>query len=339
VRFDVGEGEQKRSLAFLTTVGGDKDDYQGIQMNLAPQQENMSLYYAPAGSMSGMVGETPVRIFDDNLDGIYGSAPVAYQHLGCTTGSYAPEMDSILVGSGKRARPWSEFQQIGTAWYRMTTKNGGTALEASQAEVETGTMKLKFKGGKPSWMIVKGIGKYEQCYYDLVSGGSKGTSVPTGTWSLYYGELREGKKAQMIKTLILPGQNTPTWTVEAGKTTEVELGGPFGFDFKFEQSGDRAYVKGDTIVVVGAASERYERAWGCVPRPEVSWREKGSKKESKPEKMHLLQSQEDITEAGWAAAWFPRDLELELDGEDPVEVRLFEKKNKLFGKVESVWKD
>ena len=338
VQFEIGDGDSKRTWAFLAKVGGQQDDYQGFRCDLSPQGNFMSVYYGPAGSVAGAIQETPIRIFDDNLDGIYGSLPTSYGHLGCTEGNYAPEMDSILIGTGTRALPWSEIQKIGDAWYELEVANGGTQITATPKEVKTGFLKLKYKGGKPTWLVVKGASKLENAYFDLVAGSGKGLEVPVGRYSLFYGELRKGKKAQTIKTLILPGENTPTWKVESGKATEVELGAPYGFDFSFEQSGDRAIVKGSSVVVTGVANERYERPWGCVPRPEVSFRVEGSKKGSKGERMYVLQSQVEITEFGWAAAWSPRDLTLELGTEEPVELQLFEKKNKLFGKVESDWK-
>ena len=65
-----------------------------------------------------------------------------------------------------------------------------------------------------------------------------------------------------------------------------------------------------------------------------------AKKGSKGGRMTPTVNQNNLgVNGGWASVWFPLDLELEKkrEGED-VEVQLVEKKNKLFGKIESDWK-
>jgi len=43
---------------------------------------------------------------------------------------------------------------------------------------------------------------------------------------------------------------------------------------------------------------------------------------------------------GWAALWFPLDLEVETKEKGMAfEVQLLQKKHDLFGKVESAWRD
>ena len=91
--------------------------------------------------------------------------------------------------------------------------------------------------------------------------------------------------------------------------------------------------------IVGRGGERYERVWNAVPKPDVSVRKAGSKRGSKGETMDLVLDQQVITDTGdWAVAWFPRDLEVSNKAGEDAEVQLVEKKNKLFGKIESVWK-
>ena len=99
-------------------------------------------------------------------------------------------------------------------------------------------------------------------------------------------------------------------------------------------------IPGSSVVVTGSAHGRYERAWRCVPRPEVSLRKKGAKKGGKPQRMPVLTSQDELYTLGWESAWHPKDLLIEKKpNEKDVEVQLTEKKNKLFGKLASDWKD
>ena len=114
----------------------------------------------------------------------------------------------------------------------------------------------------------------------------------------------------------------------------------------FERRG-RAVGEGEQrdrrIVALGIARERYERMWNCAPRPEVSVRKAGTKKGSKPEKMNvvldLLERNEDGTfKYTEADTWRPVDTAYPTKKGEAVELQLVEKKNKLFGEIESDWK-
>jgi hypothetical protein len=337
IEFEIGGGAEKRRWGCLTKIGTSSDMYQNIQVSMSPNDDQMQIYLAPAASMAGEVGGIALRIIDENMDGVYGGEPKLWAHDGLTKDMLHPEFDSILIGDEKRARPWSEYQKIGEQWYRLEIVNGGTSLKAFPAELETGTLKLAYKGEKPTWLVVRGKGKLENCYFDLMQ---KGLELPAGAYELFCGDVRKGKKQQTVKALILPGKQMESWRVNAGEATTAKLGAPFGFAFDFEESEDSVVVKGESIAVTGAGGERYERLWNCVVRPEASYRPKGKGKGSKPEDMHVAMSQDEINELGWKVAWFPYDLTLEKKGKsEESEVQLIEKKNKLFGKIESDWKE
>jgi hypothetical protein len=284
----------------------------------------------------------PVRIIDESMDAVYGTKPViTYGEIGLTREFFEPEMDSIVIGASKRARPWSELQEIGDKWYKLETDPHGKEIKATSVDLPTGVLKLEFKGPTPTWVIVHGTGALLQnSYFDLVEGGAKGVVVPAGKYSLYYGEIRKGKKKLVQKTLILPGKGSPTYDVEKGKTVTVTLGAPFGFDFQKSVDGDKLKVEGRSVVIVGSASERYERCWNCVPRPEVAFRKKGTKTASKAERMAVVQDTDGLQKKGYEACWSPLDIEIDLKGEKgAVEVQLSEKKHDIFGKIESDWKE
>ena len=130
------------------------------------------------------------------------------------------------------------------------------------------------------------------------------------------------------------------WDVAEGKTSTLELGGPFSFDFTIEGVDRGVRVNGETVVVVGAAGERYERPWNCRPAPDVYWRDKGKGRGNKAERMKLINDQFVMldVERSYQKVWFPLDCEFEVKA-DVVEVQLQEKKNTLFGKLESGWKE
>jgi hypothetical protein len=343
VHFAIGDADQTREWGFVSVVGIEQDNYQGLRANLSPGEDVFPLYFFSAASLTGTVGGIPVRLIDDNMDGLYGSPPKLWGHLGLSEGLMHPEVDSIAIGESKRARPWSEFQKIGEQWYQLESLRGGIELKATPVTLETGTVRLECKGEAPEWLVLRGKGKHENSLFD-VADLKKATEVPTGTWILYYGIVRKGKKQQIAKALILPGETTPEWSVQAGKETVVKLGAPYSFAFQQEASGTKLKVKGRSVTVVGVSGERYERTWGCVPRPEVAWRKAGSRRASKPEKMPVVLDLDELKEDGtrlhdYADCWRPLDLEIELKkDEGPLEVQLVEKKNKLFGSIESDWK-
>jgi hypothetical protein len=345
LQFEIGEADAKRTWAVVTEVGGDKEMYQGVQVNYQANDQQFQLYVMNAASMVGTLNGLPVRVFDDNMDGLYGSPAKTWQYVGLSEGTVQPDIDSILVGAEKHARPWSQYGEVGGTWYEFQPQKGGLEFQAVPTTLPTGKLKLEYKGESPEYVILQGEGPYDKTFVDLLQNGGAEVSVPAGSYHLYFGLLRKGKKQQTMKALMLPGKRTPSWVVEAGKTAVVQLGGPFGFDFSSEVKDGQLTVKGPSVTVVGLQNhERYERLWNCVPRPEASWRKAGSKKGSKAERLGIVEDLNAEDESGKrlheaADTFYPMSLSLELklkEGES-VEVQLTEKKNKLFGAIESAW--
>jgi hypothetical protein len=342
VQITLGEGEEKRAWAFLATIGLREDTYQGMKFNLGPDGTQMGIYIAPAASMKAVVNGIPIQVIDDNMDGIYGSAPKPWGYLGTLPAAqiYQNDVDSIVVGGAKVARPWSELVDIGGTWYRMAVEAAGTRLIASPDPQATGILRLDFKGPKPDFVVVRGRENLSKCFFDLVEGGRKGVSVPVGTYDLFVGQVSAGKRLQMQKALIAAHPNTPSWTVTVGGTTAVELGAPFGFDFAVTQDEESVAIDGRSVAVQGRAKELYLRLWNCTVKPEVNLRKTGSKRGSKEGRMRPVESQEETAEAGvgWEGAWTPISLKLPKKAKDEIEVQLVEKKNPLFGEIESEWR-
>lgn len=329
-------GDAKLPYAFLTMTGTQKDQYQGVEINMEPSDVQMTVYVAPASKIVGNLAGVPVEIFDDNMNGTYGDAPVSWGHVGMTAEHYMFDFDAIRIDGSKHALPWSRYQKVGDVWYDMAVD--GHKLTAAPLDIKTGTLKLKFKGPRPKYVILKGRNNLEDCYFDL-AGSKKGIEVPVGNYDLFAGFMSEGKRTAIQKTAILPGVNTPNWRVTEGETVEVELGGPFGFDFQSEDLGANVKILGASVVVTGMNDERYERPWNCRPYSMASIRKSGAKKGGKPEKMKSNLDQSTLY-TDWALGFHPQDLELPKKSgmDDGFEVQLTEKKNKLFGKIESDWK-
>jgi hypothetical protein len=215
----------------------------------------------------------------------------------------------------------------------------GFDLQATKVNVQTGTLQLDIKGVEATWMIVRGIGEQTELFYDLVNGGTKSVEVPIGGYELFVGQVASGKRQQMMKALVLPGKNTPYWKVSAGGTTKVSLGAPFGFTFRYQQDDKTVTVEGPSIAVTGKSQETYQRLWNCVVAPEVNLRKAGSGKGKKEGKLQPVTDQESIYQMhnnDYRVVFFPVTAPIEKPKEgETVEVQLLEKKNKLFGKIES----
>jgi hypothetical protein len=341
VQLTLGEGDEARPWAFLAVNGIEQDTYQGFKLNLAPTTDFMTIYVAPAASLVGMVNGVRVQVFDDNMDGVYGSPPKEWQYIGVVEGSTQRDVDSVRIGEEKFARPWSRLQKIGDAWYKLEPTPTGVDLQATRQDVETGTMQLDIKGVEATWMIVRGTGEQKDLFFDIASGGANTVELPAGGYELYVGQVAMGKRAQMAKALVLPGKNTPLWKVSPGSPTKVALGAPFGFQFTFKQDEKTVTVEGPSIAVTGRSQETYQRLWNCVVTAEVNLRKAGSGKGKKEGKLQPVTSQEPIYQEfnnDYRVVWFPVTVPLDKPKEnETVEVQLFEKKNKLFGKIESEW--
>ncbi len=344
VRATLDDAGVKREWAFVAKNGLQDDVYQGCKSNMAPSDQYLSLFVFNGASVVGELAGTKLRVLDDNLDGRYGSAPLPWRYLGLWKETAQADMDSVVIGDSTRALPWSEHLQVGGSWYRLESVDGGLQLRATPVQLQTGKLRLDFKGEQPQWLVIKGTGPLENSYFDVCAGGKKGVDVPAGEYQLVEGLIRKGKKQQTQKCLILPGERTPSWTVAPGQETVMHMGAPFRFGFDVVKGEDSVVVPGTSVRVLGAAGESYDRFWNCVPAPEVSLRKAGTKARGKGEEMpRVVGDLDELTEGGqrrWSFAdvWRPLALELPLKraGEE-VELQLYEAKNKLLGEIESDW--
>jgi len=341
VEITLGQGAARRKWAFLATVGTEQDTYQGVRpYNLAPAMEQMLLYIAPAASIVGNVAGTRVQIFDDNLDGRFGSPPKGWAYTGLREQDFQYDVDTIRIGDSERAVPWSELVEVGPDWYEFHANDSGTDVTVQKTSIKTGTIKLDCKGYEPDFLIVRGRDKIANVFLDVAAGGSKGVAVPTGTYELFFGRASKGKRDQTAKALIVPTPVTPPCRVEAGKAATIQLGEPFLFDFSLKQDDQSVTIEGKSILVTGRGKETYQRLWNCAVQPAINVRKAGTTKDSEEGKMRTAQTQEQARDLGYLTLWYPIDVTLPKKKEgEKVEVQLTEKKNKLFGKIESVWKN
>ena len=334
---ELGSGDEKRKWAVLTEVGRQEDFYQGQPMNLLATDGQYLVYYIPGGCMKGTVSGETIRLYDDNLDGVYGSGASSWQHFGLVTGDAQMEFDSIRVGKEKKARPFSKYVDLGSAgWHEVKAENKGTSLSAQPVTLTTGSVQLKGKGVKPEYYVLRGVDDSFKTTFIDVSGGKK-VDVPAGRWELAFGMVRKGKKMQQMKAVIQPTEGMERILVKPGETTVIGYGSPYKFDFSFGTDGRNVTVDGKTVRILGSGGEAYDRFYNCVPYVDVGVRRKGGKRANANMRMKPVVDNLGLEKHGWQGMWKPITDTVPLKGAE-VEVQLVEKKNKLFGKVESDWK-
>jgi len=330
VETTVDGADGPRGYGFFVQVGLQTDEYLGFAANLEPTASGLTVYLKPAGAVGVEVAGEELFVSDDNFDGAFGGAVVERTGQGLPSGVTMPVFDGVFGKRDKTARPFSRLIQLGKAWHSLEVADGGAGFTVAPATaLETGTVKLSFGGPDLEWLVVRGEGALADVYLAL---DGKKAELPVGTYRVFAGVVRE-KEA---KALMLAGDAEP-FVVTAGGTTELELGEPFRFDFSASLVADGVKVRGSNVRIVGAGGEHYYRWWGCVPKPTIhlrapggSWKEAGTM--GRIEDIDALSARGS---EGWNDAWWPLDTTVPNEVGDEYEVRLVEKKNPLFGTIDS----
>ncbi|MEO0651335.1 MAG: hypothetical protein AAFZ65_11730, partial [Planctomycetota bacterium] len=338
VETTIGRGGAQRPWAFLLADPGANEFFHQVQMNMAAGNEGLALYAAPAASMTYEIAGDALRVFDDNLDGVYGGGWQAYEWS--ARGWMQPkeaeyQFDSMLVGRSKRAIPFSRLVQVRDQWYQLEPSNGGTTMRATPATLVTGKAKLVAKGTDFAWFIIEGEEELEGVRFDL-AGARKGLEVPVGRYHMLSAGLREGKRQSIMKAYASPPIGFNTISVLREGETEFVAGAPFSFDCDVTVDEDEIVVHGNTLTVVGAGGERYHRIWNARNEPEVEIRAVGGRGKSVGA-MQTLWSSQEVIDVGVDRGWKPLDLTVDNKFGDTIEIRFVEKKNDLFGKIEGEW--
>jgi hypothetical protein len=137
VEMELGSGATKRKWGFLAQMGNQTDQYQGVELSNAASDENWSVFIAPGASMVADLGGTKLQVFDDNMDGKYGSAPYTPGRLGLSKGIFQSEFDTMLIGEAKRAVPWSQYARFPAGWMKLESLSEGAQISATPTEVKT----------------------------------------------------------------------------------------------------------------------------------------------------------------------------------------------------------
>jgi hypothetical protein len=338
VRTTVGTGSEQRPWGFLIVDPGAQEFFNTVPMNMAAGANFLTLHLAPAASRKFEIGGEEVRVFDDNLDGIYGGPVTRYGRPGVATGEYDAAFDSMLVGRSKRAVPFSRLVEIDDQWYQLEPVDGGLRLRHTPATLRTGTLRLEADGVEFDWYVVEGLEELEGAMFDLAD-ARRGLEVPVGTYRLVSAGVREGKRSNVAKAIAVPPlEDAATVSVPPDGEATVVGGEPYGFDFEFRLEKGEIVIDGTSVTVVGAGGERYHRIWNARPEPKIEIRKAGSTRGREVGAMQTVWNTQEIIDVGVDRAWKPLDARVDNPHGAEVEVRLVEEGNDLFDDIEGTWR-
>lgn len=359
--FHLGPDKSKPYALWFYT-GGEQEPLFGMTHNLLPQEDAATIYYKSASSWEATINGEAVTFFDDNANGVlFEEDPYAYGLRDRTRegedsdGKQVPAFDGMQIGNGS-VQPLSQFVKIGDGWVHLRSKEDGAKVGVRPLNpeyVKTGTVQLKWKGprpAKPEMLILQGRGDFAAARYNIAA--DKSVEVPVGEYEIAFGRITMGKGNRAIQAQIYQGGMAPI-VVKAGETTDVALGAPFKLDFVRGGNGDEVEIDAMKISVVGDQGELYCRINGATPTPEVMVSKKKNVKSGKVIGEFTLMDVEVMNKAVekhsklgiemgfFAAPKGQRDGDVVFKAKVPITkgfVGLREKKNKLFGKLDPIFK-
>ncbi|MGA1605873.1 MAG: hypothetical protein ACO4CT_02720 [Planctomycetota bacterium] len=356
------DAESKRPYAMWFFTGGSQEPYMGVNQNLEPTRDSAVVYYKSAGVWTTEVDGEELQFFDDNTNGLlFEEDPFAYGLKDRNVGAgpdeevAIPAFDSFQVGKGA-VQPFSEWVQLGDAWYHVRGRDDGKAVGLRKANPEylkTGTLKLDWGGSKanqPTVLIVQGRGDFRGARFNLA--GGKPVTVPAGEYELMFGRIESGKGAKLMTANIFPG-TAERVTVTPDVETKLTIGGPFKLDFTRKGADGTVAVDALTMRVRGSAGEIYTHINGSAPAPAVFVAKgedgKGAREVGEfqairdPETLNQVSVKYSSTLSSHVGFYpIPKgsrgETVLEVQVPDGFFVGLAEKKNKLFGKLDAIYR-
>jgi hypothetical protein len=187
-------------------------------------------------SMAGMLGRTPVRILDDNMDGAFSQKPSGFGG------------DAILIGSSRSAIPLRGVHRIGKDLYRLKVASDGTSIDYERlSDTAVGQVKAKFPANSLKSLVLIG----SDCAFDVKTDGDLG--IPAGTYKLAYGLV--SRSATTLK--FRPGMSTPKYEIQDGMINTLRIGAPVRLDFAASYRAGKVGLSANAVSVVGSGSEIY----------------------------------------------------------------------------------
>ncbi len=355
------DAEKTRPYAMWFFVGGDKEPFMGLEMNLAADATRSLVYYKSASSWRASINGEEVTFYDSNADGrLFEADPYkgGRQDPTIVPGEQiaVPGYDSMQVGKRGTIQPFSGYTKIGDGWFHLRAAKDGKAVSARPVVAEffkTGTLQMKWTGPKSTRVqafVVRGEGDLSVAAFNLAAG--KPVELPAGSYAIDYGRIAEGKGNNWMTADIFKGK-AETIVVKAGEAKVLTIGAPFLMDFEKTTSGANVEINAHKLALHGASGELYAHLNGCVPELEVFFAKNEKGQGARPMgAFEPVESSEMATKLntefpnlGYWAPMFPvvkgakervNLLIFTPPGEGFVGMRA--QKAKVFGKIDSPWK-
>ncbi len=360
------DGKKGLPYAMFFYQGGAAEPFGSTVTSMESTKEYAKILFRSASSWTCQINGVQLTFYDDNCSGDFlETDPYALELKDYTLGSgvgeavAVPAFDSMRVGKGP-VQPCSSVVKIADQWFRLRSSDKGrkvVALPMHATLLRTGTVQLKWaglKGGlKPEFLILQGKDDFYAAAFNVA--GGKPVQLPAGEYEIAHGRLGKGKGAQALQVNVLKG-DAKSIVVKAGENTQLTLGGKFFLDFKKGKDGDKESLDSLNFQVKSKSGEIYVRMRGPIPAPEVLSARDDSGKGAKVIGEYVAIDTADtlnmaieavnarkVPVLGVGVAMFPiikgnRDHEtiMELPKESFIGLRV--KKNKLFGKLNPVFK-
>lgn len=345
-RIEVPAPDGGEPYPLMVAVLSETELMYGVETNYAPTQSGARLRFWLASYMEGKALGSPWKMYDLNMDGKFGPLVENFDDL---ITPFTPtdhvsywEPDGVLIGRAKKATPLSSVMPIGKDFYRCTPTPDGTSVTLQKMHLSTGTVKVDIDTGKPpDFLLAREVdGKLEGAIFDILPDRKGGeVTLPAGKYQIVLGALSTGKRTSQDMVRIYTGTSEP-FTVNAGVTTDLNLGAPYSMTFKTRKNGSEVELDGRTIRVFGRGGEEYAMFFDEALQPDVSVQDGNGRSVVKGDTMRLngIEQWQNNTTDRDNVLWFPMEYGIEVPKGSTYKFKLKQKKHALLGgPFESDW--
>jgi hypothetical protein len=228
-------GDQTRSLYRVLFTHVKVDTEHGAIKGITAQCH-------PDYAWRAVIGKTPIRLIDDNLDGKITQ----------------DGQDAIVIGSSPVALPLVRTHVIDGKEYDLEVAEGAKTVAVTPRDSgEWGKVALPFRTAALRFLVLRS----NTHAYDVAGGAT----VPPGNYKLAYGLLTQGSE----RTIIAPGRDCPAYPIKADHLNILKIGPPFMVFFDASIQNDKVSVS-PPLSIVGAGCEQYRVVHPVSERPKVT---------------------------------------------------------------------
>ncbi len=318
-------------------TGTESDVYQGITMNLMPNENGGPLFFRSLTTISADTSFGKLTIYDTSCDGKFGYEKLELAFAeGLTPETFLYRPDAMTLGKMKKSLPFSRFFPDSKGnWYELSVPDFQTPHSATVTPVQPklGKLALDYPGIKKlkltNLLIESKSSATKGMMLDLATMKGKEYLVPIGRYQVIQGRFT-GKGGQEL--MVLMDANKPYYVdvvEESEEPVVIELGAPFKLQALYESVAGTVTVNGLSLHVVGRHDERYIRMIGA-PLFGVEVSAKGAKSST------LATPSAEEAAAEWNRLFYPMDGTVQIKGGQKPVITLSIKKHPWFGKLSNV---